>query len=77
MDNYVGKILLQKMILKNGIIDINFIPTEAYEFCYDTGSCKKYGIMITNASIQMYNIAYQNGITNIAAGPINVGRTIR
>jgi hypothetical protein len=31
------------------------------------------GIMITNTVADMFNIASQNGITNIAAGPINVG----
>ena len=29
--------------------------------------------MITNTVADMFNIASQNGITNIAAGPINVG----
>ena len=29
--------------------------------------------MITNVVANMYNIATRNGITNIPAGPINVG----
>jgi hypothetical protein len=58
--------LLPKMIWNNGIIDINFIPADAFEFCYDTKIRKKVGIMITNFSANMYNIACANGITNVS-----------
>ena len=57
MDKYVGKMLLLKMIQNNGIIDINFIPAEAFEFCYDTGLCKKIGIMITNTIADNFNLS--------------------
>jgi hypothetical protein len=48
--------VIAKDDLEQGIIDINFIPAEAFEFCYDTGLCKKIGIMITNTLAQTYNI---------------------
>ena len=59
--------------LEQGIIDINFIPAEAFEFCYDTQSRKKMGIMITNIAANMYNIVTNHGITNLSIGPINAG----
>lgn len=64
--------IVAKDDLQQGIININIIPNEAYQFCYDVKLRKKIGIMITNSSVDMYNIAAQ-GITNIAgAGPINI-----
>jgi hypothetical protein len=65
--------IVAKDDLEQGIIDINFIPADAFEFCYDTGLCKKIGIMITNTGAQMYNIVSQNGISNVPPGPINIG----
>ena len=65
--------IVAKDDLEQGIIDINYIPPEAFEFCYDIKLRKKVGIMITNMAADMYNIVTSNGITNIAAGPINVG----
>jgi hypothetical protein len=58
--------IVAKDDLEQGIIDINFIPADAFEFCYDTKLHKKIGIMITNIAANMYNIAMTNGITNVA-----------
>lgn len=66
--------IVAKDDLEQGIIDINFIPSDAFEFCYDTKLHKKVGIMITNIAANMYNIATNNGITNVSMGPLNVGR---
>lgn len=55
--------IVAKDDLEQGIIDINFIPTEAYEFCYDTVLKKKMGIMITSDSLNEFNIFARNGIT--------------
>lgn len=52
------------MIYSNGIIDINFIPAEAFQFCYDTFLKKKVGIMITTFALNEYNIVARNGIVN-------------
>jgi hypothetical protein len=65
--------IVAKDDLEQGIIDINFIPSDAFEFCYDTKLHKKIGIMITNIAANMYNIATNNGITNVSMGPLNVG----
>lgn len=66
--------IVAKDELDQGIIGINFIPPEAYEFAFDMKARRKVGIMITNTAVDTYNIALANGITNIPnAGPVNVG----
>lgn len=66
--------IVAKDELDQGIIGINFIPPEAYEFAFDMKARRKIGIMITNTAVDTYNIALANGITNIPnAGPVNVG----
>ena len=65
--------IVAKDELDQGIIGINFIPPEAYEFAFDTKIRRKVGIMITNTAVDTYNIALANGISNIPnAGPVNV-----
>lgn len=65
--------IVAKDELDQGIIGINFIPPEAYEFAFDMKARRKIGIMITNTAVDTYNIALANGITNIPnAGPVNV-----
>ena len=65
--------IVAKDELDQGIIGINFIPPEAYEFAFDMKARRKVGIMITNTAVDTYNIALANGITNIPnAGPVNV-----
>lgn len=73
-----GQICWENVVAKDdldqGIIDLNFIPADAYEFCYDMKNRRKYGIMITNLAAETYNLAIANGISNIPnSGPINVG----
>lgn len=65
-----GQLCWQNIIAKDdkecGIIDVNFIPADAYEFCWDIKQRKKYGIMITNIAASEYNLtAAANGLTNI------------
>lgn len=65
--------IVAKDDLEQGIININIIPNQAYQFCYDVKLRKKMGIMITNTAVEMYNIAGQ-AISNIPGqGPINIG----
>ena len=40
--------IVAKDDLEQGIIGINIIPNDSYEFCYDVKTRKKIGIMITN-----------------------------
>lgn len=73
-----GQLCWQNVVAKDdlqqGIIDVNFIPNDAYEFCYDIKNRRKYGIMITNLAADMYNIVTSNGLTNMSpGGPISVG----
>lgn len=65
-----GQLCWQNIIAKDdkecGIIDVNFIPADAYEFCWDIKKRIKYGIMITNIAASEYNImALANGLSNI------------
>ena len=65
-----GQLCWQNIVAKDdqecGIIDVNFIPADAYEFCWDIKRRTKYGIMITNVAASEYNItALANGLTNI------------
>lgn len=65
--------IIAKDQLDQGIIGINIIPNQAYQFAYDLKIRKKIGIMITNSAAQSYNIVNQ-GISNIPnAGLINMG----
>lgn len=65
--------IVAKDDLEQGIININIIPNEAYQFCYDVKLRKKMGIMITNTAAEAYNIAGQP-LSNIPGqGPINIG----
>lgn len=77
-----GQLCWENVVAKDdteqGIIDVNFIPSDAYEFCYDIKARRKFGIMITNLAADMYNIATSNGISNIPGqGPINVNNINR
>lgn len=64
--------IVAKDDLECGIIDINFIPCESYEFCYDLTSRKKIGLMITNTAADMYNIAGYNGMSMLQGGSMNI-----
>lgn len=65
-----GQLCWQNIVAKDdkecGIIDVSFIPADAYEFCWDIKKRVKYGIMITNIAASEYNItAAANGLSNI------------
>ena len=49
--------IVAKDDLDQGIIGINIIPNDAYEFCYDLKNRKKIGIMITNTAADNFNLA--------------------
>lgn len=76
-----GQLCWQNIVAKDdqqqGIIDIHFIPSEAYEFCYDLKTRKKFGIMITNFAADIYNIAAINGLSNYGVGNVNIGGNYR
>ena len=65
-----GQLCWENIVAKDdkecGIIDVSFIPADAYEFCWDIQKRRKYGIMITNIAASQYNIvASANGISNV------------
>ena len=64
--------IVAKDDLDQGIIGINIIPNDAYEFCYDLKNRKKIGIMITNTAADNFNLA---GIVGLR-GTNGVTRTI-
>ena len=50
-----GQICWENIVAKDdkeeGIIGVNIIPNDAYEFCYDIKNRRKFGIMITNTLV--------------------------
>lgn len=77
-----GQLCWENIVAKDdkecGIIDVNFIPADAYEFCWDIKRRTKYGIMITNVAASEYNItALANGLNNINIdGATNLGSNL-
>lgn len=49
--------IIAKDDLESGIIGINIIPNDAYEFCYDVKERRKIGIMITNTLADNFYIS--------------------
>lgn len=54
--------IVAKDDLEQGIIGINIIPNDAYEFCYDLKNRRKVGIMINNTSADNYNLTNMLGL---------------
>ena len=54
--------IVAKDDLEQGIIGINIIPNDAYEFCYDLKNRRKVGIMINNTSADNYNLVNMLGL---------------
>ncbi len=57
--------IVAKDDLEQGIIGINIIPNDAYEFCYDLQNRKKIGIMITNTAADNFNLAHTLGYSSL------------
>lgn len=61
--------IVAKDDLEQGIIGVNFIPNDAYDFCYDMETREKMGIMITNSTADsgagMYTL---NGLRTMNPG---------
>jgi hypothetical protein len=59
--------IVAKDDLEQGIIGINIIPNDAYEFCYDLKNRRKIGIMITNTMADNFNLSNSVGLRSITA----------
>ena len=59
--------IVAKDDLDQGIIGINIIPNDSYEFCYDLKNRKKIGIMITNTLADNFNLSNSVGLRSITA----------
>lgn len=59
--------IVAKDDLEQGIIGINIIPNDAYEFCYDLKNRRKIGIMITNTMADNFNLSNSIGLRSITA----------
>lgn len=57
--------IVAKDDLEQGIIGINIIPNESYEFCYDLKNRRKIGIMITNTMADNFNLTNSIGLRSI------------
>ena len=64
-----GQICWENIVAKDdldqGVIGINIIPNDAYEFCYDLKTRRKIGIMITNTAADNFNLSNLLGIRGI------------
>ena len=73
-----GQLCWENIIAKDqldaGIIGINLIPNEAYDFCYDMKTRQKIGIMITNTSADDFALATTMGINALTSRSILPGR---
>ena len=65
--------IVAKDDLEEGIIGINFIPNDAYEFCYDLKTRKKFGIMITNTLADNFYLSNIVGIRAINGSSCAIG----
>lgn len=65
--------IIAKDDLEEGIIGINIIPNDAYEFCYDLKTRKKIGIMITNTLADNFYLADALGIRAINGATVATG----
>lgn len=57
--------IVAKDDLEQGIIGVNIIPNDAYEFCYDLQNRRKIGIMITNTAADNFNLAHALGYSSL------------
>lgn len=71
-----GQICWENIVAKDeldaGIIGINIIPNEAFDFCYDIKTRKKMGIMITNTAADNFSLTQgfsYRGYTSTAIAP--------
>lgn len=72
-----GQLCWENIVAKDepdaGIIGINIIPNEAYDFCYDLKTRKKIGIMITNTAADNFSLNAAFGLRGFSSAAIAPG----